>query len=245
MKHFALIGRSLGHSHSKLLFDGQHFADADYRLQELDSVEGVRDWVAREGIAGFNVTNPFKQSILSQLDTVDDEATRIGAVNCVSVEGGRLAGHNTDCPAFDATLPPLPSATMGVVLGTGGASDAVVYCLKNRGIQALRVSRTPKLHPGSISYEEAHEVLRCSQTALLVNATPVGTYPDTAQSPWPWPDELHAGCMVYDLVYNPSPTLLLRQAAAHGCTTQDGTAMLQRQAMLSWQWWRLAESPQE
>lgn len=245
MRHYALIGRTLTHSYSKQLFDAQHFADADYRLCSMPSLEGMRDWVLHEHIDGFNVTNPYKQAIVPLLDTLSPEARAIGAINCVCVENGHLTGHNTDAPAFRQTLEILLNTkhitlNTAFILGTGGAAHAVAYALGQLGIPYTFVSRNPEKHPNAIGYNQLADYLSPLST-LLVNATPVGTYPNVDHSPLdlstlhPLPFTLH----LYDLVYNPTPTLLIQQGAATGATTCDGLAMLHRQAELSWQLWRL------
>ena len=135
MRHYALIGRSLAHSYSKRLFDAEGFPDADYRLHSMPSLDGMREWVRRDGIDGFNITNPYKQAVMALLDGVSPEARAIGAVNCVCVEDGRLTGHNTDAPAFRHTLESLLdtshlSPDTACILGTGGAAHAVAYAMK-------------------------------------------------------------------------------------------------------------------
>lgn len=244
MRHYALIGRSLAHSYSKRLFDAEGFPDADYRLHSMPSLDGMREWVRRDGIDGFNITNPYKQAVMALLDGVSPEARAIGAVNCVCVEDGRLTGHNTDAPAFRHTLESLLdtshlSPDTACILGTGGAAHAVAYALGQMGIPCTFVSRSPELHPGAIGYSQL-QTLNFQPSTLIVNATPVGTYPDADRSPLGPQFPMHKTPIVYDLVYNPSPTLLMRQAAAAGATTCDGLAMLRRQAELSWTLWGLA-----
>ena len=239
MRHYALIGYPLTHSFSKELFDSQHFADADYRLCPVPSLKNLREWVAHEHIDGFNVTSPHKQRLLPLLDDLSPEARAIGAVNCVCVEEGRLTGHNTDARAFRDTLERTRNITQAFILGTGGAARAVAYALDQLGIPYLFVSRTPEKHPNAIGYDKL-STLNSQLSTLIVNATPVGTYPDINRSPLAsdhWP--LTIG-LVYDLVYNPSPSLLLQQASAAGAAIQDGLAMLHRQAELSWEIWGLA-----
>ena len=244
MRHCALIGRTLIHSYSKQLFDSQHFSDADYRLCPMPSPEGLREWVRSEDISGFNVTNPYKQAVLPQLDEMSVEARAIGAVNCVCVRDGSLIGHNTDAPAFRDTVQAIRQSSnqainQALVLGTGGAAQAVANALGQLGVPCTFVSRHPKLHPGAIGYDQLPTVNH--QPDLIVNATPVGTYPDVDRSPLNISDLRlpTSDFFVYDLVYNPSPTLLMRQAAAAGAAVCDGMAMLRRQAELSWQLWGL------
>lgn len=247
MRHFALTGTPLTHSYSKSLFDAQHFAEADYRLCPLPSLDGLRRWVEQASLAGFNVTAPYKQAIVPLLDELSPAARAIGAVNCVAVHGGRLVGHNTDAPAFRQTLEALLNTkhltpTTALILGTGGAARAVAYALGQLGIPYSFVSRHPEHHPHAIGYNQL-SASHLPLPALLVNATPVGTFPAVDQTPLDlthtFTHPLSHPSIVYDLVYNPSPTLLLQQAAQRGAHTKDGLEMLHLQARLSWQIWRL------
>ena len=240
--HLGLIGYPLGHSWSQRWFEEmfrrEDIDGATYRLYPLPSLDGLREWVMREGLDGFNVTIPYKEAILPFLDALDAEARVIGAVNCVHVEGGRLTGHNTDAPAFRETITKTITKTgkKALVLGTGGASKAVYHALRQLGIAPTLVSRTPGAHPGAVSYTEAAALMQSH--LLVVNATPVGMYPDVEATPWPRPDLWTSRHLAYDLVYNPSPTRFLREAAAHGAATLGGLAMLHRQAELSWEIWQ-------
>ena len=278
MKHFALIGRSLTHSYSKEYFDAQHFTDADYNLCALSSLNGLRRWVEEKGICGFNVTVPYKQAVIPFLDALNPEAEAIGAVNCVVVDDGRLIGHNTDAPAFRRTLETLLNTkhltpASAFILGTGGAARAVAYALGQLGIPHTFVSRTPGQHPGAVGYSDLPALI--TRPSIIVNATPVGMYPDIDSTPLAaFSGQLSVGSgqfsvgsslsgsspklgegdpsaarveecvspfpvLVYDLVYNPSPTLLMRHAAALGAQTKDGLEMLHLQAELSWHLWHL------
>ena len=245
MRHYALIGHSLTHSLSKELFDAQGFTDADYRLCPMASLEDLRQWVQQEHIDGFNVTNPYKQALVPLLDNLSPEARAIGAVNCVCVENGLLVGHNTDAPAFRQTLETILKTEhltldTAYILGTGGAAHAVAYALDQLSIPYHFVSRSPEKRPNSIGYNQL-STINFQQSTLLVNATPVGTYPNVDDCPLPsgFQFSILNSQFLYDLVYNPSPTLLLRQAAAAGAMTYDGLAMLRRQAELSWKLWGL------
>ena len=243
MHRFALIGRRLGHSFSQRWFEAKFnrlgLTDCSYVLHEMQSLAGLRQWVERDAIQGFNVTVPYKQQIIPLLDGLDEAAAAIGAVNCVTVYHGRLVGHNTDAPAFQSSLPNVPF-DRAFILGTGGAARAVAYALQQVGIHYRFVSRNPK-GESQLSYSTLLAVMeRCCaaspQSLLIVNATPVGMYPDVDATP------LNLSAFnyqlstvhVYDLTYNPSPTRLMRDAAAHGATVMDGLEMLHRQAELSW-----------
>ena len=241
MRHFALIGHSLTHSQSASLFYEQHFPDADYRLVSMPSLKGLRQWVEQESISGFNVTIPYKQEVIPYLDALSPEAETINAVNCVVLENGKLIGHNTDAPAFQQTLVSAhwPLADNAFILGTGGAAQAVAYALRQLGIHYTMVSRNPDVHPGSISYSDV--TFPSSHFTLIINATPVGMYPNIDQTPLCL-SSCSSPCpylFVYDLIYNPSPTRLLQEAAALHAQTKNGLEMLRLQAQLSWRLWHL------
>lgn len=246
MKKYGLIGHPLGHSFSQKWFE-EKFArlgitDAEYRLYDIDAdtLADLKGWVRRNGLSGFNVTAPYKVAVMDQLYSIEPNAADIEAVNCVDVCDGLLVGYNTDVIAFRETLKPmLPFlAEQALVLGTGGSARAVCCALEDLGIRPQTVSRQPELHPGSISYEEALEEVGRYQ--VLVNCTPLGTAQNAAtrgKTPWPWADRLKPGQLCYDLVYNPSQSRWLREAAAAGATTINGLSMLHFQAELSWGIW--------
>jgi shikimate dehydrogenase len=249
MRKFALIGKKLGHSYSQRwfeeLFVRKGLQDHSYDLVEMPSLDGLREWVQREGICGFNVTVPYKQAIIPLLDELDETAAAIGAVNCVTVEEGRLVGHNADAPAFQLTVNnlQLTGDREAFILGTGGAARAVAYALGQLGIKYTFVSRHPEKHPdlesNIIGYSQFS--IFNFQFSILINATPVGMYPAVDATPLDLlprqPNSsfftLHSS-LVYDLIYNPSPTRLLREAALLGATTKDGLEMLHLQAEMSW-----------
>ena len=257
MKRFGLIGRKLGHSYSRDYF-ARKFVELglknySYELFELPSVEGLKAWALREGLSGFNVTVPYKQEVIPQLDALDEVATAVGAVNCVTIENGRLVGHNTDAPAFRDTLEDLLNTkhitlNTAFILGTGGAARAVAYALGQLGIGFTFVSRHPGQHDNAISYDcfcGGRMPAALGMGVLIVNATPVGMYPNVDQTPLDLSSlQMDAGRMpavhCYDLVYNPSPTRLLHEAVSLGCGVKDGLEMLHRQADLSWGFFNLA-----
>ncbi len=255
MRKFALIGKKLGHSYSQRwfeeLFAREGLRDYSYELVEMPSLEGLREWVQHEGICGFNVTVPYKQTIILLLDELDETAAAIGAVNCVTVEEGRLVGHNTDASAFQQTLEETlqqssnQAIKQSFILGTGGAAWAVAYALGQLGIPYTFVSRQPEkwsVANGQWSVIGYNQLFtsHLSPFTLIVNATPVGMYPAVDTTPLDL-STFHfplSTFSFYDLIYNPLPTRLLREAAALGAQTKDGLEMLHRQAELSWEFFR-------
>ena len=237
----ALIGKQLSHSYSKLYFEEKFAAlgmnGSRYELMEMPTLDGLRAAVVRHRLDGFNVTIPYKKEIMALLDDIDADAASIGAVNVVRVQqvgdGLLLKGYNTDAPAFRDTLRPLLRSEhiAALVLGTGGAAKAVGWALQTLGIEYKYVSRNPDGRPKTVDYYEACAL--ASTHLIIVNATPKGMFPSCSESPWQRPERITSSHLCYDLVYNPSPTFFLRQAAARGATVCDGLAMLHRQADLA------------
>ena len=242
----------VAHSLSPKLFEhycSEHnVTDCLYSLYPVEAAllqrEALHRWVEQQGLLGFNVTIPYKRAIIPSLDALSDEARAIGAINCVvaSHDNGRLllTGHNTDATAFEQTLRPLlrENHKAALILGTGGAAQAVAYVLGKLGIDYKFVSRTPWQSPQqAISYSRAIEM--ADTHLLIVNATPLGMLPDVDSTPWPDSGLLTPRHLCYDLIYNPAPTRFLREAAAQGATTIGGMAMLKRQALLCYALWGL------
>ncbi len=220
------------------------------RPDELgDAVRGLRAL----GAAGFNVTVPHKRAVLPLLDALSPDAEAPGAVNTVVIEDGRLIGHNTDWVGF---LQPLAGADLygksAVLLGAGGAAPAVAYALIQAGVARLTVAnRTPAkaealkqqiaarmgfaaVETCGLSEEELKRSLE--HAALLVNATPVGMWPGVEASPVS-AGALRSNLIVYDLVYNPLETRLLREAKAAGAVPIDGLGMLVGQGTAAFALW--------
>lgn len=240
MLHAGLIGTPLGHSSSADYFH-QHHPDCRYRLYDMASLDTLRQWVVQEHLDGFNVTIPYKRSVMAYLDTIDPIAQCIGAVNCVSVHRNgsdiTLVGHNTDYWAFEETLRPLlqPWHRQALVLGTGGASQAVCFALREMDVAVTRVSRTPK-DGDTVGYDSLPTLF--DSHLLLVNATPVGMWPEVDATPVTDMRGIGTRHLCYDLIYNPAETRWLHDAAQQGANVCNGLAMLHRQADLSYALWK-------
>lgn len=240
MRHFGLIGRELGHSFSAKFFNGKFASesiDADYKLFELENIEELTKLLASTPLNGFNVTIPYKESIIPYLSELSTTAREVGAVNCVEVRDGKLIGHNTDAAGIEASLHwlDLAEGTKALVLGSGGASKATQYVLRKLGIEFKVVSRDADR--GDITYAElTPEVI--AEHKLIINATPVGMSPNVEAAPQLDYEYIGSEHRVFDLVYNPAQTEFLRRAKEQGASTMGGILMLQTQAIASWHIWQ-------
>ena len=235
MGHFGIIGNPLIHSFSAKYFNekfAREHIDAEYSLYPLNELTNERVNELLDTLDGFNVTYPYKEVIIPYLDRLDETAQAIGAVNVVY----QRVGYNTDYAGFMASIRPLlrPFDRHALVLGTGGASKAVCYGLRQLGITPTLVSRTPQA--GQIRYADLNAEVLSSHT-LVINCTPLGMFPEVDTYP-PIPYEhLTPRHLLYDCVYNPEETLFLRRGKAQGATTHNGKEMLIGQAKEAWQIW--------
>jgi len=240
MHRFGLLGKSLHHSFSKSFFE-DYFAlnkvAASYDNFEISTIDKVEEIFRLNNLSGFNVTIPYKQTIIPFLDELSPEAKVIGAVNTVIIKDGKTIGHNTDAFGFQQSIKPFLTNLheKALILGTGGASKAVAYVLKNIGIEVLYISRNPS-NKNEFSYNDINEhMLRACK--LIIQTTPVGTFPsvnDCPTFPFHYLTNEH---LVIDLIYNPAETLFLQQAKNHGATILNGESMLKEQALKSWELW--------
>lgn len=244
MKLYGLIGYPLEHSFSKGWFDRQFAAegirDAEYHNFPLSSIEELPALMRENSeLAGFNVTAPYKVSVIDYLDEIDDTALQIGAVNCVTKEGNRWIGHNVDWIGFADSLHEFirQQTLQALILGSGGASKAAAYALQQLSIEFLTISRTIQ-DAGYFTYSELTPAIINSHK-LIINTTPLGTYPNTiAYPPFPY-DLLTTEHLLYDMVYNPPHTEFMKRGEKAGARTTNGTRMLELQAEQSLQLFRL------
>ena len=240
MRHYGIIGFPLLHSFSAKYFNekfAREHIEAEYSLYPLDHEQWTMDngqKVRRliDTLDGFNVTLPYKQAIIPYLDRLDQTAEQIGAVNVVY----QRVGYNTDCLGFMASIRPLLRANdqRALVLGTGGASKAVVYGLRQLGITPTLVSRTPR--EGIIGYKDLTEEIMAQHT-IIVNCTPLGMLPDVDTCPDIPYHLITAKHLLYDCVYNPEQTLFLQKGKTQGATIRNGMEMLTGQAQAAWKIW--------
>ena len=245
MRKFGLMGFPLTHSFSQKYFKGkfekENIADAEFHLYEIDAIDKLEDIIAdNPSLLGLSVTIPYKEKVLPYMHRLDPACEAIGAVNCIRIEDGKLTGFNTDYIGFYESLKTWigderPSA---LILGTGGASKAVAQALKDLDISHLFVSREKGTEPNIISYDNlsSNPKILMDHT-LIINTTPLGTFPKTEAMPNIPLDAITAKHKVYDLVYNPEKTFLMRSFEARGALAKNGLEMLHLQAEAAWKIW--------
>ncbi|MBE6189720.1 MAG: shikimate dehydrogenase [Alistipes sp.] len=241
MREFGIIGRPLGHSASARHFTAKfenEGLDCHFEQYELPSIEALPELLERVPLEGFNVTIPYKQQVMRYLDGLSDEAAKIGAVNCVRRHAdGRMIGHNTDIIGLRVALAELLDGVVpehALVLGTGGASQAVQYALTELGIPFDLISRDPA--KGNYTYDNL-PVEVVAESKLIINATPVGTWPNVEEAPRIPYAYLTPEHHLLDLVYNPPLTQFLDYGQQRGAKIMNGERMFLGQAAAGWAIW--------
>ncbi len=236
MKTYGLIGKNISYSFSRNYFyekfKKEQILNTQYINFDIDSIIHVNK-LFNENNSGYNVTIPYKEAIIPYLDTLDFHAKQIGAVNTIQIKNGKKTGFNTDWIGFKKSLEPLlkPNHNKALILGTGGASKAVIYALKQLQIKTLIVSRN-----GETTYEDLSEEIIQNHT-IIINCTPLGTFPDVDSAPeipYQFITENH---LAYDLIYNPAETMFLKKCKEKGAAIKNGLEMLEIQAEESWKIW--------
>jgi len=242
MKMYGLIGKNIGYSFSKKYFterfNNTNALDCIYENFDLDTIADFTSLIQKKTeLAGLNVTIPYKEAIIPYLDFLSKKATLIGAVNVIRFTKKRkLKGYNSDYYGFKKSLQTLLQShhQKALILGTGGASKAVAFALKELDIPYAFISREP--HENAITYERINATT-FDNFQIIINCTPIGTSPNINEFP-PIPyqffTEKH---LALDLIYNPEETQFLKKARKKGATTKNGMDMLIFQAEKSWKIW--------
>jgi len=257
MKKFGLIGYPLKHSFSKQYFNDKFeregLKDYHYELLPLQNISDLPALLKQQPeLCGLNVTIPHKIGVMFYLDKISPEAKEIDAVNCIKIVKSnpvesffsgemcmkkvQLEGYNTDVYGFEESLKPLLKKhhTKALVLGNGGAARAVFYVLKKLGIDYEVVSR--RANAKQLSYEQLDKEIVEAHT-LIINTTPLGTYPKVDEKPEIPYEYIGSKHLLYDLVYNPEETAFLKEGKERGAKIKNGLDMLHLQAEKNWEIW--------
>lgn len=241
---FGLIGRNISYSFSRGYFLEKF---KELKLDKLTyhnfDIPGIEEfpfiiYQREEEFRGFNVTIPYKQTIMKYLSEIDADAAQIGAVNTIKfTEDNMLIGYNTDSYGFENSLKPSlkENHKKALILGTGGASKAIAFVFNKLKIDFLFVSRNPS-KDNEISYVDLTQEI-IENYPLIVNSTPVGTHPNIEEYPNIPYDYLSDKNYLFDLIYNPSETKFLKLGKKQGASTKNGLEMLELQAEKSWEIW--------
>ena len=243
---FGLTGFPLGHSWSKKYFEhkfrSENISEVSYEVFPTEKCEDILAWViANKDLAGFNVTIPHKTAIMPLLHEIHPAAMETGAVNTVKVirngDQFRLIGFNTDIFGFESSIKPLLKShhQAAIILGTGGAARAAAWVFKKLAVDFVFVSRNPQglnqIHYKSIGKELLQDF------HIIVNASPVGMWPDVSAKPALPYHLLGPKHLLFDMVYNPEQTAFLAEAQKYGAAVRNGLEMLHLQAEKSWEIW--------
>ena len=241
VQRFGLIGKNIEYSFSRGYFSQKFKTEklphCSYENFDLETIEGLKNILNQKNIFGLNITIPYKREVIPFLDHLSPAAAKMNAVNTIKFEkDGTLSGHNTDVFGFEKslleTVTELPKKAL--ILGTGGAASAIAFVFEQLNIDFSYVSR--KLVEKGIQYDAVEEST-LSQHNLIVNASPVGTYPkieDSPDLPYQWLTKDH---ILFDLIYNPLETKFLKIGKERGCKISNGLKMLEYQAEKSWEIW--------
>ena len=239
-KKYGLIGKDIDYSFSKSYFTNKFKVEnlnCEYLNFDLNNLNLIESILKQNDIYGLNVTIPYKEGIIDFLDEVDEIARNIGAVNTIKKINNKNIGFNTDCIGFEKSLLSLignKKPKNVLILGSGGASKAVIYVLKKLNINYSTVSRNEGKH--EFIYENLNNDI-INRFKMIINCSPVGTFPkinNCPNIPYKFLTNEH---MLYDLVYNPDESLFLKNGKKSGCKTKNGLEMLEVQAEESWRIW--------
>ena len=246
MKGYGLIGFPLSHSFSSGYFAEKFrregIGDCYYMNFPLEDITKLPELLLKNhDLRGLNVTIPYKEKVMAFLDDLDDGAKSVGAVNTLKIRRSegliKMKGYNTDVYGFRMSLEPLltPAHKKALILGTGGASKAVSFVLRELGIKAAFVSRHPR-QDDQIAYPDlTGETVSSYQ--VIINTSPLGMHPHIGASPDIPYEHISSRHIMYDLIYNPPETVFLKEGRKRGAVTANGLDMLHFQAEKAWEIW--------
>lgn len=242
MKVFGIIGFPLSHSFSQKYFTEKFkrsgIRDAIFKNFPIENIESLPHVLKEPGLQGLAVTIPYKKAVIPFLHYSDATVNKIGACNCIRIKNGELSGYNTDVMGFEKSfIKHLQlSHNKALILGTGGAAVAVELVLNKLNIDFRFVSRAVSVDKNILSYKDiTAEVLR--QYTVIINTTPLGTYPKNDTMPDIPYHLLTPQHYLFDLVYNPPKTKFLEAGEKQGTVIENGYEMLVIQAEENWRIW--------
>jgi len=239
-RKYGLIGKNINYSFSKKYFNDkflkENITNCSYENYDLQSLKDFKNIIKDDAIKGLNVTIPYKEEIIELVNKIDPIAKKIGAINTIKIhDKDIIEGYNTDYIGFVMSLKNIISnQKKALVLGTGGASKAIIFGLNSIGVKSTIVSRDKR--EGVISYSELSKKV-IEENTIIINCTPLGTFPEVQECPKIPFEFLSSNHICYDLIYNPEKTKFLLESEKMGATIINGKKMLENQANESWKIW--------
>ena len=239
-RKYGLIGKNINYSFSKKYFNDkflkENITNCSYENYDLQSIKDFKNIIKDDAIKGLNVTIPYKEEIIELVNKIDPIAKKIGAINTIKIhDKDIIEGYNTDYIGFVMSLKNIISnQKKALVLGTGGASKAIIFGLNSIGVESTIVSRDKR--EGVISYSELSKKV-IEENTIIINCTPLGTFPEVQECPKIPFEFLSSNHICYDLIYNPEKTKFLLESEKMGATIINGKKMLENQANESWKIW--------
>ncbi|SHG43664.1 shikimate dehydrogenase family protein [Winogradskyella jejuensis] len=239
---FGLVGKAIDYSFSRGYFAEKFQAEnlphsyVNFDLQDITEFPSI--FSGSEIVKGLNVTIPYKEAVIPFLDKLNKQAKKIGAVNTIKIsKKGKLIGYNTDFYGFKNSLKPhlKKHHKKALILGTGGASKAIAYALKQLKIEYYFVSRSKK-EQVTYTYSDLTEKI-IEDHQIIINCSPVGTFPNINACPDIPYEGITQQHILYDLIYNPEQTKFLQCGVSQNAITINGRKMLELQAEKSWEIW--------
>ena len=239
-KIYGLIGKNIDYSFSKNFFSKKfkneniNYKYLNFDIQNISEFKSV---ISDKKISGLNVTIPYKEDVIKYIDEISSDAKSIGAVNTIKISNNKLTGHNTDHIGFTKSIEKIDefkNIESALILGSGGASKAIQFALDNMNIKYTIVSRSSSIK--CINYNQVSEKI-IKNHKLIINCTPLGTFPDIEKCPEIDYRFLSPFNILYDLVYNPEQSSFLNKGVKAGCKIKNGLEMLEIQAIESWKIW--------
>lgn len=241
MQLFGLIGHPLTHSFSKKYFDQkiieEQISNCSFLNFDIPQIKLLKSLIQQNpAMQGFAITIPYKQQIIPYLDWLSEDVQQMQACNCVKIVEGKLYGYNTDVIGFEKSFTQLlkPQHVKALILGTGGAAQAVKFTLKKLGIQYANVSRNEIAN--GLTYDDLNEAILEEHT-IIINTTPLGTFPKINECPAIPYQYITPQHYLFDLVYNPPLTQFLLKGKEQGASIKNGYDMLTIQAEENWKIW--------
>lgn len=238
---FGLVGRNISYSFSRGYFADKFEKENlphSYVNFDISSIDDLKSIIKETpNLKGLNVTIPYKEDVIPLLDSLNQRAKKIGAVNTIRFKGKELIGYNTDYYGFKKSLEPYlkKNHKRALILGTGGASKAIAHALQKLKIKFDYVSRSKKEGVKYTYLDLTDDII--SDYTIIINCTPIGTFPNVDECPNIPYNAISDRHILYDLIYNPKMTKFLSYGKEKGATTINGLRMLELQAEKSWEIW--------